>query len=590
MDIQTWYGTGITLPKERDHHRYPMFLANTMGLVRTVVKRKLDTEVKVRFAKIDTASMDHDANCINISTDFYGGYLTKDGLRSDIATTITAIMGIVIHELAHLAWSPKTLEPWANLVATAKHLPYNAELAMSVGNLVEDVYIESRLGREVSSMTWTLDCINGLMWSGAERADRRDKAMGINDHPTSMEEVGILYNLGLLVKVEDNSINPFVDGYLSLVAEAREEQSIESRLELGLRVYEFLVKNLPPLECKSPKEGGEMDGAGITADHSTTKAIEKATKTVDATGTDIANSKLQRIESEILTIAEGGSFTNLFNEIGIEGRFNKPALSIGVNEKYSLLGQLARQVSAVNRPYGQQMERGHTIRGLYRIATDQRIFAEQMKVQHPRPMEVAILVDCSGSMRWGVNNNPFVFVEKEHTRIYKALSACIGAAESLANFQAMVSVWGHTADVEQKYTCTIFRFKGWHESVVGLKRKAEFFLGNMGFDNYTVSGNRDGDALSYVGKKFSPSGTRKMLIVISDGLPNAEGYGGDDAEAHCRSKIAELRARGVHVQSISITQEAHEANDRIYGSAFNVNDNDPNVIAGIVASLIEGKH
>lgn len=583
MDIQTWYGTGIRVPTSRDRHNYPSFLANTVGLVRMMVQRKLDREVSVRFDSCQTASMNQEKNQINISTSFYEGWFGGfNGKQEDVPTTITSILGVIIHELAHLAWSPKTLKPWADYIQSNSDLPFNAELAMSVGNLVEDVYIETRIQREMYSLYWMVEKTSWVMWPEEERSNRIELAMGINDHPQSQEEVSILYNMGLLVKVADYSISPFVDGFLSLVALARDEQTVDDRLHLGQQVYEFLVKNLPESEAsKSPSPS--MNLGDITVDHSTEGKAGMPSASINATYNDL-NSKLEKGESQILNIDNDDSTSVLYNEVPVVNGI-KPPVNLDVNQKYSQLGQLARQMTAVNRPYGQQRNRGHNVRNLYRIVTDQRIFADPMRVQHPRPLEVAILVDCSGSMRWGLKDTS-IGVSIQDSRIYRALSACVGAAESLANFHAMVSVWGHTADVYEEYTTTIFRFKTWNESLAVLKQRAEVMVANHGVGDFRVSGNRDGDAVGYVGKKFSPSGTRKMLIVISDGLPAAKDYGSEQGEQHTKRKVDALRSRGVHVQSISITPAAQEANNRIYGKEFNVNDHDPNVIHSIVQSLI----
>ena len=94
--------------------------------------------------------------------------------------------------------------------------------------------------------------------------------------------------------------------------------------------------------------------------------------------------------------------------------------------------------------------------------------------------------------------------------------------------------------------------------------------------------NRDGAALAYAGMRLGKRAEgQKLLFVISDGLPLAEGYRGEAGIADTRREREKLEHRGIHVMAAAIGELIR----RIYGKGFlNISDTEriPAAMAGII--------
>jgi nitric oxide reductase activation protein len=82
--------------------------------------------------------------------------------------------------------------------------------------------------------------------------------------------------------------------------------------------------------------------------------------------------------------------------------------------------------------------------------------------------------------------------------------------------------------------------------------------------------NYDGFMVERATEHFTKKEGRKILLVLSDGEPYAPAYNGSAADAHTKQKIAEARKKGFVVISISLVSGVVEANNRIYGSEWNI--------------------
>ena len=86
--------------------------------------------------------------------------------------------------------------------------------------------------------------------------------------------------------------------------------------------------------------------------------------------------------------------------------------------------------------------------------------------------------------------------------------------------------------------------------------------------------NYDGLAIEFVtnpknGYFHNPKDS-KVLVVISDGEPLSHDYEGDIAIEHTKAMIDNARKAGIKVVSVSLTDSAFRANNRIYGERYNV--------------------
>lgn len=80
--------------------------------------------------------------------------------------------------------------------------------------------------------------------------------------------------------------------------------------------------------------------------------------------------------------------------------------------------------------------------------------------------------------------------------------------------------------------------------------------------------NRDGAAIAYAGKRLlKRSEPVKMMVIISDGAPDATGYRGRAAETDMSNIAAELRRRGVTIFAAAIGSDKEKI-QRIFGEGF----------------------
>lgn len=83
---------------------------------------------------------------------------------------------------------------------------------------------------------------------------------------------------------------------------------------------------------------------------------------------------------------------------------------------------------------------------------------------------------------------------------------------------------------------------------------------------YTSGCNRDGAALRYVADLLKDEQVdRKLLIMISDGQPNAGGYGGTAAEEDIQDAVAEYERFGIHTIAAAIGSDKEKIKT-IYGA------------------------
>jgi cobalamin biosynthesis protein CobT len=319
------------------------------------------------------------------------------------------------------------------------------------------------------------------------------------------------------------------------------------------------IKRLEELEKKSE---------GLGATHGAKKTSDKLPSGMPAA----VNQQVKMLEGNKITLVPSDEKGMLRNptSLFIEKPLGMDEGGMELDKRYSRLAEIGRQRATVNRPYGVDRERGHNIRKLYRIGTDQKIFAETLKMSNYKPMQVLILIDCSGSM--------------SGQRVNQAMKAALGAAHGLVEARCEVAVYGHTADTMGGTEVIIYRGKTFTEPITLLGPRLKHLLRNE-----RLCQNRDGYAIGYVAKKMTNTQRKRLMIVISDGEPCAPGYSGTAGDDHTRRTVEETRRKGIQILSISISPEANRANNRIYGEDWNVFNEDPGVIDHIVRTMVLGK-
>lgn len=590
MTLRKWYGGSVPIPHQETND-FRAFLGTCIGIAASVIGKELDKDISVRFTTVDTAEADIRNKRIHINQDYVKGHFKKRELN-DADLIACAIMGIIVHESAHFAFSPTTLKPWVQYLKEKlpKSVYQNEQLFGIVGNVIEDIYIEHETDRRVPLLSWTLDSLNSVFFPDADFEMAQVAAAHISEKPVKMQDATNLLSLTLFAKTRAECHgSEYVQGVFALARKAVDTGRIEDRLNLALELY---------LEIFERVEGEEDAGSPITFSLSndtvggTPEEIFKQIAEYAAGSTDNGevkganhlskestetNELIERmIQAQIrLSYEQPGASdsTKYFIELV------PPVLSdtIEPDLRYDALAQVARQRASTNRPYGQDRNRGHHIRKLYRIATDQKIFAEPVLMTDFQPMQVMVVVDTSGSMFWGgtPNNKP----------VHQAYRAGIGAVRAFLNARCSVALFGHTADSDGFPGSTVlYRLKGFGEPDVSLGERA--FALTSRTKGYLPGNNRDGDALLYLSDHFTQQYRSRLMIVISDGQPNALNYTGDAALKHCIEAVRIIRSKRINVLSISITEEANAINNIIYGEENNTYNKDPNVIEQIIQKIL----
>jgi hypothetical protein len=200
---------------------------------------------------------------------------------------------------------------------------------------------------------------------------------------------------------------------------------------------------------------------------------------------------------------------------------------------------------------------------LARIATDGKIFGSPMHVDLPKPLEVIVLVDMSGSTtQWvdydGVNNR---LVEFE-VAFAKAFF------EMLKQANITNSVYAHTSTHELN-TPALFHIASFGMEGRSANQLEERFARMR---MIPLKENYDGFIYKHIAQRFSRRPARKLLIVLSDGEPSGIGYRGSKARMHTQEVIAKLRKSGINVICLSVGNDdgVVTKNNDIFGVAYNV--------------------
>lgn len=565
MTLDRWYGGSVRIPGFHHGHVFCNFVSSSLSIVRSIVTEHFGKDVVIRFMKSGTACADVYKGIIYINEDFLTGNFPYNRVF-DSSLIISSLLGIIVHEAAHFAYSPETLEPQVDFIRTSTTRPFNFDVARGISNIVEDIYIEAEADRCIPSLTWTLEWMNETFFTKEHQAMVVETAKEILSAPTELKVAGDVLNALILAKIQPTiEASDYIKHLFLLARGATELQRLADRKELCLSLYEKVMEKMSEEEAeeKCQLDDGKMldpkDGKAQWVKDAKTdiaKAVEKMMK--DYENCDIT---FDNVDKDGVS---GFTPTTIY----IEEYIPPDAEEIEVDKRYLKLAEVARQKAVVNRPYGLDKKRGSRLRKLYRIGTDQKVFAESVDMKSYKPMQVMVVIDCSGSMAGSA--------------ITDATKAAVGATIAMAEARCEVALYGHTSDYTQSAEVILYRIKGFNESIEGIQRRAKSIT-----DHRKLHQNRDGYAVQFLAKKMRDTRKRRLMIVISDGEPYAPEYRYEAAIEHSSQMVRKVREMGIDVLSISITEEAEESNNVIYGRENNVCNEDPNVIEQIVRRLID---
>jgi len=184
-----------------------------------------------------------------------------------------------------------------------------------------------------------------------------------------------------------------------------------------------------------------------------------------------------------------------------------------------------------------------------RITPDERLYRKRLKVD--RDVALFVLVDLSSSTRKAVldgGGKSILAVEKEALVLFCEALERVGDAYALAGFSG-----------SGRLAAEFFYLKTFTEP---LTDEVKGRIGGVRPEKNT----RMGPAIRHAAKELKEYPARvKLLIILSDGLPNDQDYSNEYAIADSRSAIRESRSSFIHVHAITINAVNSPHLDNLYG-------------------------
>ena len=264
------------------------------------------------------------------------------------------------------------------------------------------------------------------------------------------------------------------------------------------------------------------------------------------------------ISSELKKIENENSFTEKNEEKVIEEinspdglkTYNKVEIIQTTDYKfdYSILTaakkaakNIINNMGFLNAKYNRNIEEFELLEGeideteLYSLGFGNKYIFETIEKIPGYEMAIAILLDESGSMS---------------AKIKEAIIATLALLLALKDINNIdLFVYGHTVNISisSRNSNDIIQMFKYYNSVEGFKKWETLFSAK------SRANNADGFAIEKIGQILKTSRSKnKLLIVVSDGQPNATNYGGKLAQDHVKRVVDRLENEGILVVQICI--------------------------------------
>lgn len=598
---EDWYGGKIPAATSPS---FPGFFAGNIGIAKAIS----DEVEEVRVENVESAYAERSEGKAKIVVPAFAlaAYSDAEHAVGGNVKSIAMANGIIVHEAAHFAYSPRTI---GEILAAGGYAMYNGKSVpttlSSCANLVEDVYIEWNIVQDFPYLKPFIEAAHDFFFDFAKIVDiTKDR-----DSNDILNEMIYSKSWYLLDTIKDWGKGlPFIEKLKT----ARTMHDLADRGQLAISLYNDLFagevreQEKKDGEGEGEKEGGEDgDGKGKSG-----SGKPKNEKVVGPTGPEEAlydehglGQTYQSKEAKRNVTAKIAAIAKVVNDIIQENEedsrpitSSKDAmigavsstiveimpsaanpLPIRKTSEFDGLGKRLSQKMSAAHVSGQALARGRKLVStrLARIATDGKIFANDVVLKRiDRKWEFDILVDLSGSMERG----------REGSKRFRALTAAASAFEELVKARLKTRVWGHTQLIGHDLIVYAIA-NSTKDTFITAYRKASTVLGHDGGNNI------DGYAIKRVKDFISKDKSyQRVLIVISDGAPSGvtpDGrYSSDNGAEHTKRVVDGLRKEGIIVVSISIEDNAVKTNNMIYGEKNNINSSDPNILSKLIGTLV----
>ncbi|SDB32207.1 DUF444 family protein [Eubacterium oxidoreducens] len=216
-----------------------------------------------------------------------------------------------------------------------------------------------------------------------------------------------------------------------------------------------------------------------------------------------------------------------------------------IHQHHSFLKKVQKEIVKIMQDETTSLQRrrmmGRRIDNRHLYKVDQRYFQKKKNPEKELDMAVAILIDNSGSMKG--------------PRIDCARQAAVLLNEVLERLEIPTLISSHNCEMHP----VVEIYQQFED-----RKIAKYSLMKM----QPSGNNRDGLALRMVGELLSQRIEQdKLLIIISDGQPNSNGYSGDLARKDIKEAMRLLRGDGIKTIAFAIGDDKPQIR-AIYGEAF----------------------
>ena len=553
-----------------------------------------------------------------------GTLLERDDSKLDI------VAGLAIHEKLHLVYSKPLLKLERDYSYGNNLRPQQESLIHNIGNIIEDEYIESQLGKTHGGFTHYIAKVKEHYFE--KHGEKMEKANEFGDvlntllalvrYPSALDEERkkrhanhIQFFARALVNANKDRESMFsavttVYEYMNQLAEdiAKEQtkdskgaeerakdrmdklmedwESGDSTTELSEEDKESILSRLIDSERKDKRAEDKMAPQRVMMDGIESSSTELADYAKGMSDIDVSLEKaIKELEDTMYSEEQWDAGKSLGLKVGtkITWRNQKSHSDAqmnyehGVTNMKSAINQLKRRIQL----YGNT--NAYTIRNQSRGRLDKRMLHKiplgrtdlfkNIIVDEDKPLDVCLLVDESGSMGT--------------YKMKKARETAIALREALKENDAL-NLWvhGHTADGyswdgQGETNMSVYwspTYKSDIKAMGAMKARSE---------------NRDGMAILASAdrvKAESPSmGSNKLMIVISDGEPSATKYRGWDAQGHVKKCVRHLEGQGWSIIQIGISGAREKSMAQMFSNYVIVDDTEqlPNIVSKVIRKVIK---
>ena len=556
------------------------------------------------------------------------GALYVDGtLIKNSDTNLDIVAGLSIHEKLHLVHT-QPLVKWQKKYAYDKRLSNaQTDLLHSIGNIIEDEYIESQLAKTHAGYVTYIDKVKEHFFAKQDIAtikgnviadvlntllamvrfpstitDERKKRHAkhiqffaralqnaLVDRESTLVAIQSIYEyMYQLVKEEASKRKDTTEEEILERAESRMDELLEGWAEEDIEMNDEHLRQIKDRLIEQ-----ERKEAATTDRYSGETALREA---IDKSGVKMADYSSQsetisdRLDKAIRDLADSDYSEDMWDSgralglrQGTKVTWRNQRSDGGslyddtVSKMKSEIGQLKRRIQL----YGDT--KIHTIRNQRRGKLDKKMLHKiplgrpdlfkNVIVDEDKPLDVCLLVDESGSMgSWKMD---------------KARQTAIALREALKDNQALnLWVFGHTADGYE-----------WHKE--GETNMSVYWSPTYQSDVKAIGSmtaraeNRDGMALLASAERVkaeSPSmGSNKLMIVISDGEPSANGYRYSTGVPHTKKCVKHLEGQGWSIIQVGISGARERSMAEMFSNYMLVDDTNelPAKISKIIRKVIK---